>query len=481
MSIHSLAQIQDAVSRRSSSWDRTGGNVDCLTDIAPGETAVLLETEGPGKVTHIWVTVSQYLAHVPDAAMLRDMVLKIYWDGASVPSVDVPLGDFFGLGHGLPSGYYESRKYQVTADPITVGVNERAMNCYFPMPFQKSARIEIYNNGLRSLKQLYFHVDYELGPQPTGSGLFHAEFRQNKELRSQEWVNLSGADNYVLMETEGQGHYVGTMLYIDSDPGGWWGEGDDMIFIDHDTQPTINGTGTEDYFLNAWCYRNAFSYARYGCPLLETRSDGGQFTTVYRFHIDDPIRFSKHIRMTIEHVWDAGTVNSFASVAYWYQDKPIATRAPLPQGVANHARVRPVDWTPAVLQYGLVSAVQLEVDLRTAGYDVKTIANLNGQWLENGALCIATPHDAAQLALPVPSDGEYRVELKPIYSLIDTPLEVTLAGASPVSIPRSEQVRENDGALVNLGRAVSVDAHLPLTVKGAKCAPLQYFRITKLD
>ena len=182
MNLQDLARITDGKSRRSSSWDRTGGNIDCLTDLAPGRGATLLNTAGPGKVTHLWITVMEYANH---PTVFRDMVLRMYWDGSPVPSVEVPLGDFFGLGHALPPPFYARLNYQIMATPIMVGVNERSLNCYFPMPFHSSARIELYNNGRRSLKQLYFHVDYELGEQPAACGLFHAVFRQEKEVRSQ--------------------------------------------------------------------------------------------------------------------------------------------------------------------------------------------------------------------------------------------------------------------------------------------------------
>ncbi len=143
------------------------------------------------------------LEYANHPTVFRDMVLRAHWDESPVPSIEVPLGDFFGLGHALPPPFYARLNYQITATPITLGVNERSLNCYFPMPFHRSARIRLHNNGRRSLKQLYFHVDYELGKQPADCGHFHAVFRQENEVRSHEWINLDGRDNDVIRETEG--------------------------------------------------------------------------------------------------------------------------------------------------------------------------------------------------------------------------------------------------------------------------------------
>lgn len=477
--LQQLAQITNAVSRRSSSWDRTGGNVDCLTDLAPGDTALLLDTSGPGKVTHIWITVMEYEGH---ETVFRDMVLRMYWDGRDAPSVEVPLGDFFGLGHGLPPRFYASRKFELTADPIVVGANERAMNCYFPMPFSSFARIELYNNGDRSLKQLYFHVDYELGDQPPGAGYFQAEFRQERELHSQDWENITGADNYVLMEAEGSGHYVGTTFYVDSDAAGWWGEGDDMIFLDGDQLPTINGTGTEDYFLNAWCYHRPFSYARHGCPLLEPRPDGGNYTTMYRFHIDDPIRFTKGIRMTMEHAWGKGsgdqTINCYSSVAYWYLDHPTAARKSLARGAANHGRNRPLSWSYDNPMPEIVKGVDLEPSLRATGVTVDTIAQIGGVWFKYGALSILTPDAPVQLMLPVPQPRRYRVEVLPVYPLIDSAIIAQAGDNAKVSIGKTDVDSVKAGDFVDLGIVEVIDTAVRVTVKGDRTAVIQAFRIT---
>jgi hypothetical protein len=485
MSLQDVARITDAVSQRSSSWDRTGGNIDCLTDLAPGKSAVLLETDGPGRVAHIWLTYFEYPGH---ATVLRDLVLRMTWEHAEVPAVEVPLGDFFGLGHALPPPLYWKRKFTLQAEPLTVGFNERSCNCYWPLPFRRHARIEVYNNGERSLRQLYFHVDYELGPQPADAGLFHAVFRQEQELGSQGWMNLSGKDNYTLLETEGRGHYAGCILYVDMRRNGWFGEGDDMIFIDHAELPTINGTGTEDYFNNAWCYSEPFSFPYYGCPLLEKRKDGA-FYTMYRFHVPDPVRFKKHIRVSIEHVWGEicekvgggeGT-NGYASVAYWYQSEPLRARTPLPTGAANHPVLYPELQNEHAPRDPL-SVPGLEVELRRRGLDVRTVFVIGQEWLRSGgALRIATQGAPVELPVPVAQPGVYRVELQPVNAWLGEKTTVEVKGGGRCELRPEKLRRESDAAFRDLGTVKTADGQIVLVLSGGDAVGLQGLRLTKLD
>ena len=477
-----LALISSATSHRSSSWDRTGGNADCVYDIAPGKTVTLLQADGPGRVTHVWMTFMEYPGH---ATVLRDMVLRMWWDDADVPCVEVPMGDFFGLGHALPPTLYWKRKFNLSAAPICVGLNERSLNSYWPMPFQKCARIELYNNGDRSLRQLYYHVDYELGPQDSSSGLFHAVFHKNNDLPSQPCFNLEGKDNYILLETEGRGHYAGCFLYVDNRREGWFGEGDDMIFIDHDPMPTINGTGTEDYFNNAWCYNQPFAYPYYGCPLIEKRSDGG-FYTLYRFHVPDPVRFSKHIKVTFEHVWGevlhtvGDWTNGYSSVAFWYQEQPIRNRMPLPAGAANHPLLYPeLEENAAADPLDLPA---MEIDMRRRGLTVDTVFCIGQEWLRGGGgLRIKTGGGDIEIPVEVPADGVYRLEVKPIYGFIKKAISLSLKGSAPVIVKGEKLMRESDGAFVILGNARSQNRHLTLVAGGEEIVALDLHRIKRLD
>jgi hypothetical protein len=331
--------------RRESSWDRTGKNADRYV-VEPGQTHTLADIQGPGCVRHIWITISDQEPHY-----LRRLVLRAYWDGETSPSVECPVGDFFGVGHARVSNFWSMPLTMVTGGGAMR--NQRAaMNCFFPMPFAKSARITIENQGAQPVGALYYYVDWESLPAlPEGSLLFHAQWRRENPTRSaleqaqntgfprsNEIVNLDGKDNYTLLEATGRGHYVGCVLsidHLDPIPGfPWFGEGDDMIFIDGEAMPSLIGTGTEDYFCAAWGYPGGFNPMPYhGISLAGPTEGPGAYSgkwTMYRFHIEDPVMFSKSIRVTIEHGHGNVHASDFSSVAYWYQTAPHAPFPPLP-------------------------------------------------------------------------------------------------------------------------------------------------------
>lgn len=346
---------------RSSSWDRTGANADHVV-VEAGGSHVLLEAAGAGVVTHVWITVN-----TENATYLRDVVLEMFWDGQAHPAVAAPLGDFFALGHG--------RMASVTSLPITVvaggasgALGMGALNCWFHMPFAAGARVVVRNEGDQPLTHLFYYVDYDELPQaPATPYRFHAHYRQERPTVAAvdlaepdvDWAgmaavpNLDGRGNYVLLDRQGEGHYVGCTLSVDHlNPirsGGWFGEGDDMFFIDgrpgHGAParsestpgandawpPTLHGTGTEDYFGAAWGYPAGSQHTPFhgvsiaGEPERTALEYAGKWT-MYRFHIGDPIRFERAIRATIEHGHANCHADDYSSVAYWYQ----ATGAPLP-------------------------------------------------------------------------------------------------------------------------------------------------------
>jgi hypothetical protein len=465
-----LAAVTDHASHRASSADPTGGNDDSLVSFVPGETRTLLDTDGPGRITHIWFTAARFGNH---ATLLRDVVIRMYWENSPVPSVEVPLGDFFALGHG--------RQYTLTSAPICVGDNPRAMNCYWPMPFNKHARIEIFNNGLRSVRRIYFNIDYELGPQPPDQGLFHAEFRHDPALRTQAHErNLTGKDNYVILETEGRGQYVGCVLSIDAQPGGWWGEGDDMIFIDHAERPTITGTGSEDYFCNAWGFQKAFSNPYYGCPLLEELPDRSSLTTVYRWHIPDPVHFSTHIRVTIEHLFNPKVVNDYSSVAYWYQTEPIKQRIPLSPGEKNYPRSHPQPATQPPLKIEM-SATDLEPGLHTRGIKARSVtAALSAGFESGGYLEVQPGGNSLEIAVPVPANGRYRLRVKPVNGLVDGQITLALKGGKTVTFAKRKG-NERSIPWLDLGEAASLDGTLTLIVGGNRVIGLDHLKIERTD
>jgi hypothetical protein len=330
------------IQKRASSYDRTGGNDD-FRKIAHGETLTLLDDSGPGMVTHIWITIAS-----SEKYHLKKLVLRMYWDDEPSPSVEAPIGDFFGLGLG--------EYFLFESTPLSVA-SDKALNCFFPMPFRRHARITVSNEGKEDVDAFYFNIDYQAlkDDLPADTLYFHAQYRQATPAKgwTNQWEsndapalnakkNLDGENNYVWMEAVGRGHYVGVTMSVLQNQDGWWGEGDDMFFVDGEKRPSINGTGSEDYFLGAWDFGDhAFSYALYGAPVK-----GGEFagsrSSVYRFHLDSPIPFAKSLRATIEHGHANHRSDNFFSVAYWYQTEPHAAFPPLPAVEDRLPRIYPV-------------------------------------------------------------------------------------------------------------------------------------------
>ncbi len=325
-------QLRDYTNMRLTSTDTTGGNDDgnWANKIQPGETRVLGEVQGPGIIKHIWFTIAS-----DEKYHLKKLVLRIYWDGEDSPSVESPVGDFFGLGLGRYF-MYESRYTSVGS--------QRALNAYFPMPFRESAHITITNEGEMVTDAFYFNIDWEKHSSlPENTAYFHAQYRQAVPTDGvlTDWENnpgvgklrnKDGAGNYVIMEATGHGHYLGATHSLVLNQGDWWGEGDEMIFIDGAELPQIIGTGAEDYYLGAWCYggcginpfgneKPEFDYLDYGNPRNGGDDKGAQWM-VYRFHAESPVVFNSSIRMTIEHGHANHRADNYYTVGYWYQTEP---------------------------------------------------------------------------------------------------------------------------------------------------------------
>ena len=325
-----LTRQQTYQLRRASSADPMGANADSRK-IAPGGTLTVLDTDGPGMVSHIWFTIADN-----EPYSLKRIVLRMYWDGETSPSVETPIGDFFGLGLGT---YYNWQ-----SEMLSVG-SEKALNCFFPMPFARHARITITNEGKRPVGSLYYNIDYRMYPHPLPPDTiyFHAQYRQAQPNRgwTTNWksngdplvnkkANLDGKDNYVWMDAVGHGQYVGVTMSVLQNQDAWWGEGDDMFFVDGASRPSIAGTGSEDYFLGAWDFGGKpFSYQLYGAPVLGNELAGSR-SSVYRFHLDSPIPFTQSFKATIEHGHANHRSDNYYSVAYWYQAEPHAPFPPLP-------------------------------------------------------------------------------------------------------------------------------------------------------
>jgi hypothetical protein len=326
-----LTKPHDYTLKRISSYDRTGGNDD-YRPLGAGETLTLLDEAGPGEISHVWITIAS-----DEKFHLKKMVLRMYWDGESSPSVETPVGDFFGLGLG------DYHLYQ--SAPLSVG-GDKALNCFFPMPFQKHARITLTNEGRERAGAIYWNIDLRAfkSSLPGDTLYFHAQYRQaapNKAFPENK-INLEGKENYVWMEATGRGHFAGVTMSVVENQDGWWGEGDDMFFVDGEKLPSINGTGSEDYFLGAWDFGGKpFAYALFGAPMVGAELQGGRWS-VYRFHLDSPIPFTKSLRATIEHGHANDRGDNYYSVAYWYQTEPHSEFPGLPTVESRLPRVFPV-------------------------------------------------------------------------------------------------------------------------------------------
>ncbi len=339
-----ICKLKKARTKRISSYDITGRNADRWI-MQPGETRVMADIKGPGKITHIWMTTNMHY---------REALIKITWDNAPKPSIICPMGDFFCLGHSIQNSFQSLLFTASTASNNRMNTG-CALNCYVPMPFKERAVVELVNESKETHMQ-YYYVDYETYEDASpieGKGYFHAEFHRENPFGG--WgdeigINTPEADiankerlawenNYVILETKGRGHYLGCNYSITNLHGGWWGEGDDMIWVDgYKWPPDLHGTGSEDYLNQAWGMQlNAF--LRNGSSIYEHNTDGYQ--TSYIFHIENPVRFEKEIKVTIEHGHGNHLCNEVSSVAYWYADKPTSVKAPPP--VEKRMPIRKVD------------------------------------------------------------------------------------------------------------------------------------------
>ena len=328
--------------QRSSSYDRSGGNADFVR-LDPGQTKTLLAASGPGIVTHIWITIASR-----EEYHLKKLVLRAFWDDENTPSVEVPAGDFFGLMLG---------DYFVYQSALTSVASIKALNAYFPMPFQKSARITMSNEGSQRVDSLYYNIDYvSLNQMPSNMAYFHAQYRQAApcpKVNSASGKNLTGEDNYVFLEAQGRGHFIGVTHGVLQNQEGWWGEGDEMIFIDGSHSPQINGTGSEDYYNGAWDFGGIngalpFSYLHNGAPyIVNAERIGGRYC-LYRWHIESPIPFERSIRVTIEHGHANNRSDNFYSTAFWYQTEPHMPFPALPPVAERIPRVVSVGGPGAV-------------------------------------------------------------------------------------------------------------------------------------
>lgn len=301
-----------------------GWKISPFINLAANSTTVLADIEGPGAIQHIWLTVSP--------AFWRRLILRFYWDQEQTPSVEVPLGDFFCNGWCVPCD----------VNSLAIAVNPgRAFNSYWEMPFRQHARVTIENLWPDEVEDLYYQIDYTLTDIPDDRAYFHAQWRRSNPLPYMEVHTL-------LDGVQGQGHYVGTYIAWDARYNGWWGEGEIKFYLDGDTDwPTICGTGTEDYFCGSSCFQQPQGeYSTYSTPFSglhqvikhDSFCQSQQRFGMYRWHVMDPVRFQKDLRLTIQALgWcpQPGGQSRYqllqddiASTAFWYQTEP---HAPFPE------------------------------------------------------------------------------------------------------------------------------------------------------
>jgi hypothetical protein len=348
----SLASPQNGRSMRATSTFREGadGNYDPKAPpksdleeksnrdnfrVQPGQTHVLMDVKGPGVITHMWIT---FLGPEPHpwakdgSANHQELLLRIFWDGSDRPGVEAPLGDFF-------AGCFGKRSEVISTAVIVEGGD--SYNCFWHMPFHKSARVEIVNESDKPLSLLYYNIDWiKKDSLPADTPYFYAQYTQR--------YPLDPGKPYTLLETRGKGHYVGTVFSVRTRSPYWFGEGDEMITIDGEAIPSVWGTGTEDYFLCAWGLERTLT-PYFGVPYFDQWGIVGGHTSAYRWHINDPFLFNESIKVQFETFgWIAPDENpeyratswnpredDYASVAFWYQ-----TGTPTFEARAPHALER---------------------------------------------------------------------------------------------------------------------------------------------
>ncbi|MBP7053692.1 MAG: DUF2961 domain-containing protein [Phycisphaerae bacterium] len=302
-------------------------NGDCDRIVEPGQTVVIADLKGPGVITHVWMTVYhfqslQFGAEPGGRANPQEVLIRMYWDGREKPDVEAPMSDFFAAGFG--------RRTTVLSLPVVTEDGD-SYNCWWRMPFRESARIEVINQSTKNLRALFYSVDWiQKESLPANTMYFCAQYRQEYPVQG----NPDRVDNeYLILDAEGKGYYVGTLLSVRTRSPDWFGEGDIRMTIDGKATPSVWGTGTEDYFLSAWGQKPCLT-PYFGTAYLSHKNrDVGQMSSCYRWHIPDPIVFNKSLRVAIETMgWANRDENpegqsrmycqrqdDVSSIAYWYQ------------------------------------------------------------------------------------------------------------------------------------------------------------------
>ena len=313
--------LEDGIAKNAARDLGTGWKVNPYIRIPAKTVFTLADIEGPGVINHIWLT---------PTGRWRDLIIRFYWDGSEQPSVECPVGDFFCMGW--------NEYFQINSLPVCVNPGS-AFNCYWQMPFRKKCVITMENISEDPLN-VYYQIDYALEEVPEDAAYFHAQFRRVNPLPYKEVYTIVDG-------IEGEGQYVGTYMAWGVNNNGWWGEGEIKFYMDDDDEyPTICGTGTEDYFCGSYDFEDPVTHDKYvpfstpytGLQVVRTNDlyTSQKRFGMYRFHITDPIRFEKKLKVTIQALgWRSGgrylpLQDDISSVAFWYQTLPTAKFPKLP-------------------------------------------------------------------------------------------------------------------------------------------------------
>jgi hypothetical protein len=371
-----------------SSYDRTGGNFD-LRPLEPGQTITLFDQRGAGVIRRFWCTIA------PRANMKlhRQMILRMYWDDEKIPSVECPVGDFFGVGFGEQ------------VDFISLPLNQASggYNCYWPMPFHRSARWTLTNLSDQRCDAFYYNIDY------THFDHLDADVRHFKAQWRRE--NPTTKDkNYTLLETTGEGHYVGVAMFMQAIAPHdlQFLEGDEMIFIDGANQPQIIGTGSEDYFSSGWYYdRGPYSAPYHGVQIKDERN--ARINT-YRWHVEDAMPFNKGIRVTIEHGTNNNCTSDYSSIAFYYQKGETVAGSVLPKD-ARDLLPTPVKEVKRIA--GAIEGEMLAGSAKATGgrIEAQSMTSFGFDWSNDAQLWWRDGEAGSVLSIPLPAqqDGEYDV------------------------------------------------------------------------
>ena len=388
--LSSLGFPKEGRTRQISTWDKSGGNRD-FVPIEAGQTITLAEHDGAGIVQRWWCTISPR-AH-PDVH--RRLILRIYWDGSDTPSVEAPIGDFFGVGFGEQKDYQSLPLNQMTG----------GYNCYWPMPFADGMRWTLTNMSDTKVDAFYSNITFTTFDElPADMLRFHAQYRQERP--------VTPGQPYTVLDVEGEGYFVGTAMYMQSTRGRGLGflEGDEKIYIDGEDEPSLYGTGTEDYFSGGWYYdRGEASTLYHGVNLKD--SDRGRIST-YRWHIEDAVTFDESILFEMEHGGSDNAQADYSSIAFYYLTEPTKLQ-PLPDAEA----LKPKGYEPPpVLKIEGAQEAEDQAAAAEASSGAVGTQGMHGfaddRWSANGQLLWAQadgPGATMTLTLTAPEAGRYTV------------------------------------------------------------------------